>query len=386
MLRTFLPLVALTLAAQTPAPKPAEAPKAIEAPKAEATKPVPVTPKVEAAPAPQPAPAAAAPPKAVPAPKAAPAAPKAAAGVTLGAEAPEKKAEDKVIAKVGTSLIRESDLDAALSGMNPTERQQLSLVQGAKDQYITRLVEMHLLAAKAKKLGLDSTEAYKRSVGLVMTQLLAQEYLKKEGESLNKRMVVTDEDTKAYYETHKAQFMTPGKFSARHLLVSVKSERTQNQGYTDQEARERLAKVQTQLQAGKKLEDLCKEWSDDPGSKEKGGLYENIAFGQFVPEFEVAVKAQEVGKVGDPVKTPFGYHLIQVEKVMPGDQMGFEQAKEQAKQKATEARREQVWGGFIGDIKKEIPFEMNPDPKKLGTAKSAPKAAKPAAKPAAKKA
>lgn len=357
MLRFLLPLAALTLVAQTPAPKPADAPKPAETAKpAEAPKP---------------------------AETAKPGKGTTAAGVTLPAgakPAPEaKKAEDRVLAKIGTTLLRESDLDTALAGMNPAERQQLNLVQGAKDQYVTRLVEMHLLAAKAKKLGLDGTEAFKRSQALVQTQLLAQEFLKKEGENLNKQMVVSDDDVKAYYEANKAQFMTPGKFNARHILVSVKSERTQGQGYTDQEARDRVAKIQAELQAGKKLEDLTKEWSDDPGSKEKGGLYENISFGQFVPEFEAAVKTQALGKVGDPVKTAFGYHLIQVEKMMPGDQMGFEQAKEQAKQKATEARKEKVWGGFIGALKAEIPVELNPDTKKPA-AKPAPKAAKPAAK------
>lgn len=358
MLRTLLSLAALTLVAQTPpAAKPAEAPKS-EAPKADVPKPV-ETPKAAA-------------PKAEKT--------KTAAGVVVGTEAQApvgKPAEDKVIAKVGTTLIRESDLDAALAGMNPTERQQINLVAGAKDQYITRIVEMHLIAAKARKLGLDATPEHKRAASLVQTQLLAQEYLKKQGDVLNQKMAVSDDEVKAYYESHKALFMTPGKFSARHILVSVKSERTQNQGHTDQEARDRVAKIQELLRSGKKLEDLAKEWSDDPGSKDKGGLYENITFGQFVPEFEVAVKSQEIGKVGDPVKTAFGYHLIQAEKMMPGDQMGFEQAKEQAKQKATESRREQVWTTFIGDIKKEIPFEMNPAPKK---AAAPAKAAKPAAK------
>lgn len=352
MLRSLLPLVALTLAAQTPAPKPAEAPKA-EAPKAEAPK---AAVKAEA-------------------PKAPKADVKTTSGVEVGQAAP--KAEDKVIAKIGPYLLHDSDVEAALGNMAPTERQQLTLVAGARDQYVKRIVEMHLIAAKAKKLGLDATPEHKRALGLMTTQLLAQELLKKEGDALNAKMNVSEEDVRAYYESHKAQFVTPGKFNARHILVSVKSERTQGQGYTDQEARDRVAKIQEQLRSGKKLEDLTKEWSDDPGSKDKGGLYENITFGQFVPEFEAAVKAQPVGKVGDPVRTAFGYHLIQVEKILPGDQMGWDQAKDQAKQKATEARREEVWNGFIDGIKKEVPFEMNPAP---GKAAKAAKAAKPAAK------
>jgi parvulin-like peptidyl-prolyl isomerase len=354
MLNALLPLMALTLVAQTPAPapaaKPAEAPKAVAAA------------KPAQAPAAAPVPAAA--PKPAEAPKAAP-------------------AEDKILARVGDKLLRQSDFEAALENAAPKERQQISLVQGAKEQYYNRMIEMHVLAAKAKALHLDTTPEFKRAQELMHAQLLATTLLKKEGDALNAKMTLTDDDAKAYYEAHKDQFKTAGKFSARHILVSIKSERTQGQGFTEDEAKARVEKIQAELKAGKKLEDLAKEYSDDPGSKDKGGLYENINFGQFVPEFENAVKTQPLGKVGEAVKTAFGYHIIQAEKMDSGEVQPFDTVKEQAKTKATESKREKVWNEFVGQIKKEIPFELNPDPKKV----AAPaKPAAPAAKPAVKKA
>jgi parvulin-like peptidyl-prolyl isomerase len=353
MLNTLLPLMALTLAAQTPAPKPAEAPKA--------------APVATATPAAKPAAVPAAVPSAKPAeaPKAAP-------------------AEDKILARVGDKVLRQSDMEAALENAAPKERQQISLVQGAKEQYYNRMIEMHVLAAKAKALHLDATPEFKRAQELMHAQLLATTLLKKEGDGLNAKMALTDEDTKAYYEANKDQFKSAGKFTARHILVSIKSERTQGQGYTEDEAKARVEKIQAELKAGKKLEDLAKDFSDDPGSKDKGGLYENINFGQFVPEFENAVKTQPLGKAGEAVKTAFGYHIIQAEKVDSGEVQAFDTVKEQAKTKATESKREKVWNEFIGQIKKEIPFELNPDPKKVAAPVAKPAA--PAAKPAAKKA
>jgi parvulin-like peptidyl-prolyl isomerase len=358
MLNALLPLMALTLVAQTPAPKPAEAPKAVPA--------APATATAKPAQAPAVKPAEAAKPAAQPAeaPKAAP-------------------AEDKILARVGDKLIRQSEMEAALENAAPKERQQINLVQGAKEQYYNRMIEMHLLAAKAKALHLDATPEFKRAQELMHAQLLATTLLKKEGDALNAKMTLTDDDAKANYEAHKDQFKTAGKFTARHILVSIKSERTQGQGYTEDEAKARVEKIQAELKAGKKLEDLAKDYSDDPGSKDKGGLYENINFGQFVPEFENAVKTQPLGQPGAAVKTAFGYHIIQAEKMDSGEVQPFDTVKEQAKTKATESKREKVWNEFVGQIKKEIPFELNPDPKKV----AAPaKPAAPAAKPAAKKA
>lgn len=360
MLRTsLLTLLSLSLAAQD-APKPAAAP----APKTEvaaAAAPAPQTEKAPGKSAPAKSKA-----KVAPAPKA--------------AEAPAAKPVDKIIAKVGDHFIHQSDVDAAIAGMPPQQQQQMSVVAGAKDQYAKSFVEMQLLAAKARKEGVDKTESFKRKAEVAMTQVLATEILAKEGPALQAKMQIKDEDVKAYYEKNKTQFMSPEKFSARHILVSIKSERTPA-GLSEEEAKAKVAKIEEALKAGKKLEDLAKEYSDDPGSKDKGGLYEGITFGQFVPEFEKAVREQEIGKVGAAVKSPFGYHLIQVEKRMPAEQETFENAKEKAHTGATKERQEQVWNGFLKAIKDEIPFQYGgeitaPAPKAAAMAKTAKKATK----------
>ena len=61
---------------------------------------------------------------------------------------------------------------------------------------------------------------------------------------------------------------------------------------------------------------LAKEFSDDPGSKEKGGLYEGIAEGAFVPEFEKAVFSMQPGTIyTELVESNFGFHIIKLEKL-----------------------------------------------------------------------
>lgn len=282
------------------------------------------------------------------------------------ASAPAPK--DPVLARIAGRAIHQSEVDLAIAAMPPQKQQQLLMIEGARERYVQQLLEMHLLAAKAEKDGLASTPAFDKMMQDARSQILASELVKRDGQKLQERMAMTDDLVKAYYEAHKDQFMTKGKFSARHILIPVKSDRSPS-GLSEADATAKVAQVKEALKAGKKIEELAKDFSEDPGSKDKGGLYENIEFGQFVPEFEAAVKAQALGVAGEPVRTSYGFHIIQVESRQDPALEPFETAKEKARQQATQAKQEEVWGGYIASLKNEIPFQM-------GDAPQAPKAAK----------
>jgi parvulin-like peptidyl-prolyl isomerase len=335
MLRTtLLSLVALGLAAQTPAPKPAAKPAA--------------------APAASPQPAAA-------------------------AVKPEAPKEDKILARIDGVAIHESEMDLMYANLNPQQKQ--AMAGQNREKAISSYLEFRLLVAKARRMGIDKSPDFDKKLKLSSYQLMAQELLQKEGEGLQKRAQVSDDDVKAYFEANKDAFKTPGKFNARHILVKTKGGPNGDQGLSEDDAKKKMAEIQAEFAKGGKWDDLAKKYSEDPGSKDKGGLYEGIAFGQFVPEFEAAVKKQDIGKVGEPVKSTFGYHLIQVETRGDAEAPVFDAVKEQAKQKATQTRQEQVWKEFLEGLKKEV----NLVPAEAAPAKAAAPAAKPASKPEATK-
>jgi peptidyl-prolyl cis-trans isomerase D len=109
---------------------------------------------------------------------------------------------------------------------------------------------------------------------------------------------ITEQDYKTAYEARKQEFSNPEEIDVRHILVK-----------TEEQARD----IKKQLDGGAKFDVLANKYSEDPGSKENGGLYNNIPRGQFVKEFEEVAFAQAIGKVSDPVKTNFGFHLIRTE-------------------------------------------------------------------------
>ncbi|MBK7294175.1 MAG: peptidylprolyl isomerase [Holophagaceae bacterium] len=286
--------------------------------------------------------------EAAPATPVAPAAPAA-------ASAP--KPEEVVLAKVGGETITEADFQAAFRLLGQQEQMQILMIQGGKDEFIKRMAESKLLSVKAKRLDLDKTPAYQRALDRTKDDLLAREFLAKEGEALQKKLVVAEADVKAYFDKHPERFKQPDLVSVRHILVSVKQGENP-QGLSDADAKKRLAKIQAEIKKGAKFEDLAKKYSDDPGSKENGGLYADADPSAWVPEFGAAARTQPIGKVGAPVKTQFGYHLIKVEARKPARQVPFEEAKAACEKMAQQERQAKVWNELMDDLRKEIPFEL----------------------------
>ncbi len=107
----------------------------------------------------------------------------------------------------------------------------------------------------------------------------------------------------------------------RHILVGYKDAENPAEGVTrtKEEAKTRIEEVKSNIEQGEDFAELAKEYSDDPGSKENGGLYENpVTAGgeQYVKEYEdAAVALQKAGEISDIIETPFGYHILRAEEI-----------------------------------------------------------------------
>ncbi|MFX3634141.1 MAG: peptidylprolyl isomerase [Candidatus Pristimantibacillus sp.] len=122
---------------------------------------------------------------------------------------------------------------------------------------------------------------------------------------------VKDDEIKAEYEANSGLY-TP--ITVRHILVATTDQATNEELRTMDEALKIAKEVKVKLDAGGDWAALAKEYSDDPGTKEKGGLYADVKPSGWVEGFKNAAIKQEVGKIGEPVETEYGYHVILVEK------------------------------------------------------------------------
>ena len=126
---------------------------------------------------------------------------------------------------------------------------------------------------------------------------------------LRQNTQVTDDELKAVYQQNIQQYEVPNRVHAEHILFTTV-------GKTDAEVAEIKKKAEDVLaQARKKganFEDLAKKYSEDPGSKTKGGDLGWLVQGQTVPEFEKAAFSLPKGEISDLIKTQYGFHIIKV--------------------------------------------------------------------------
>lgn len=132
---------------------------------------------------------------------------------------------------------------------------------------------------------------------------------------------VSDEKLRAYYDQHKDEFQAPEERRVRHILIQVAEGADAASVAT---AKAKIDDIAKRLASGESFKSLAREFSDDPGSKEQGGDVGWISPGLMAKAFEEEAYKLEVGKVSKPVRTPFGFHLIEVTDIKSGGEGSFD--------------------------------------------------------------
>jgi peptidyl-prolyl cis-trans isomerase D len=126
---------------------------------------------------------------------------------------------------------------------------------------------------------------------------------------------VTPDDLRTYYNQHRDQYRMPEQVKVSHILI--KTPLPGPDGKVDEkgvaEAQRRAEDLLKQLKNGAKLEDLAQKYSEDPGSAKQGGSLGWIGKGQTVPEFEKVAFSLPKGQISDLVKSSYGFHIIRVD-------------------------------------------------------------------------
>ncbi|HEX4963987.1 MAG TPA: peptidylprolyl isomerase [Thermoanaerobaculia bacterium] len=204
-------------------------------------------------------------------------------------------------------------------------------VEKAKIRYLQ--VPRARFAAEVQTSPADLTayfQAHKAELRLPEQRDVA--YLLVNGAGAAQQVTVSDQDLQAWYDAHKAEFTHEEKVHARHVLVMVNDQRT------DAQAQARIQEVKRKLEGGADFAKVAAEYSDDTASKASGGDLPPFAHGAMVKEFEDAAFSAPLHKLVGPVKSSFGYHLIEVLDKQPGGSQPFELVKEMIRARLTAER------------------------------------------------
>lgn len=228
---------------------------------------------------------------------------------------------NKVLAVVDGREITQSDLFNLLQsiGQNAASFQS----EEGQKQLVDELVMQELLYSDALAQNLNEDEEYKNAIEEMSKNILKQYAMKK----LLDLATVTDEEVKDYYEQHASMFKTPEKANANHILVD-----------TEEKANE----IAEEIKNGLSFSEAAQKYSSCPSASQGGSLGE-FGRGQMVPEFEQATFAMQKGEISAPVKTQFGYHLIELVDLVPAGIMSFENAANQAKEQLLMTKRQALY-------------------------------------------
>lgn len=120
---------------------------------------------------------------------------------------------------------------------------------------------------------------------------------------------ISEQTLKSYFEDNKSRFEQPERVKASHILIKVASDASDEDKAA---AKLKLEDIRNQIIDGADFSELAKKYSDDPGSKDKGGNLGFFQKGMMVPPFEQAAFSLSPGQLSSIVETDFGFHLIKV--------------------------------------------------------------------------
>jgi len=258
------------------------------------------------------------PPATTPVPKPASAVPAAAAPAATAAAATAAAANavsaDTVVLTIGTEKITKAEFEQIFQqvvSQMPPERRGAADSPQAKRQLAEQLAELKALAQEARRLKIDQTPEAKTQLAMRGDQLIAGMLF----QQISKETKPSPADLQAYYDGHKNEWET---VSARHILIRMKGSpvalKDGEKDLSDEEALAKAKDLRAKIAAGGDFAALAKAESDDVGSGANGGSLGEFTRGRMVPPFDEAAFTLKVNEVSEPVKTQFGYHIIQVTK------------------------------------------------------------------------
>jgi len=184
------------------------------------------------------------------------------------------------------------------------------------------MITREILYQEALKRKLDKNPDYQMQLDLAKQQIILGVLF----EDINKKIQPSDADVAKEYERVKIQQGESKQYKARHILVKEEAEAKQ---------------VLADLQSGGDFAKIAAEKSADPGSKDNGGQLEWSEAEAFVQPFGEALKALKKGELTkEPVKTDYGFHIIELQDVRAVNFPPLEQVKPQIQQSLANKARE----------------------------------------------
>jgi len=214
------------------------------------------------------------------------------------------------LAKIGSKSITDTDLKGLMGGASEGQRQQINSDPDIKTRMLDNLVVEELFVQEAEKTGVSKDKDYQNTLERARRQILANRFLQK-----NVQPKITDANVKGFFDKNKARY-NQDEVHAQHVLLKEEAE---------------AKEVYQKAKKGDDFETLAKKYSKDPSAAQNGGDLGFFTRSRMVPQFADKAFAMKKGEISEPVKSPFGWHVIKVIDTRAGKPVKYDEIKDQVR-------------------------------------------------------
>jgi peptidyl-prolyl cis-trans isomerase D len=193
-------------------------------------------------------------------------------------------------------------LNLEMISLNPADFKDISLTPEEMKEYFSKHREEFKIPARAKV-----------------------RYLLFDPKDYFKQVQASSKEIEDYYQNNKEKFGQPKRVKVRHILIRADAKDAE----ASAKAKQKAESIQKEAVGGKDFSQLAKQYSEDPGTKDRGGEIGFITKGMVVPEFEQAAFSMKVGEVSPVIQTPYGSHILKVDDIQEARIEPLEKVKDQ---------------------------------------------------------
>jgi peptidyl-prolyl cis-trans isomerase C len=251
-----------------------------------------------------------------------------------------KKEQDTVLAVVEGDRITESMFRKEAENLPPYIRPIVETQAGRK-QFLDSLITRDLLMREALRRGLDRQDEVRARFEQARKSILLEALLRETAENAPG---LSDQELRNYYEEHKASYEEGERVRVRHILFK-----------NEEQAKEMARRAKK----GEPFEQLMREAESSGGKSADLGLIER---GAFDKEFEKAAFGAPENSIVGPVKTIYGYHILDVGEKRPAGVPPFEEVKGKISAELREVAQREAFENLVDKLKKEATIQLEATP------------------------
>jgi peptidyl-prolyl cis-trans isomerase SurA len=241
-------------------------------------------------------------------------------------------------------------------GYKLTDEQFKNIVENIKKENKIQTEEQWQAALKQENLTIDELRQQLERQ-MIISRVQQNEVVGKVG--------VTEEEARAYYDSHSGEFTTPPSVTLREALVAVAGDgRMLNVG-ADEAAKNKANSIRARAMAGESFETLAADLSDAP-SKANAGLIGPISLSDVAPDLRRVIDTMNVGDITPPIRTARGYQILKLESRTQAQTMPFDQARDRISEVLFTDKRKQEFQKYLEKLRAQAIIEWkNADVEKV---------------------